>query len=109
MGYFSNGTEGYDFEERYCQHCVNMPERDDRGCPVWLAHLIYAYELCNEKKHPGKVILDILIEPGDDKRGQRCAMFVDKRRATPRTIVDLEKDEQLAKARPKLIDWEPKS
>jgi hypothetical protein len=107
MGYFSNGTEGLDFEETYCRHCVNMPEREDRGCPVWLAHLLFAYELCNKKEDPGKVILDMLIERDGD-RGQRCMMFVDKRKKKLRTVVDVEEDQRFAKARPKLVDWEPK-
>jgi hypothetical protein len=107
MGYFSNGTEGLDFEETYCRHCVNMPEREDRGCPVWLTHLLYAYDLCNEEKHPGKVMLDILIER-DARGSQRCMMFIDKRKKRLRTVPDAEKDAELAKARPKLVEWEPK-
>lgn len=106
MGYFSNGSEGLDFRETYCEHCVNLPERDDRDCPVYSAHLAFCYELCNEKKHPGKIILDMLIEREDCSN--RCMMFVDKRKPV-RTVVDREKDADLAKARPKLIDWEPKA
>ena len=107
MGYFSNGSEGLDFDERYCNHCVNMPEKDDAGCPALDAHLLYSYDLCNKDKDPGKVILDMLIERGPDGIGNRCVMFLDKRRTPLRTVVDRVEDERKAKERPKLIDWPP--
>lgn len=56
------------FEDAWCSRCVHSdisPGREiglDPPCPVWVAHTLYAYELCNEEEHPGKVILDILIE-----------------------------------------------
>lgn len=67
MGYFSNGTEGRMFEEAWCSRCVHSDISGDRepgvdpACPVWMAHLLFAYDLCNEKEHPGKIILDMLI------------------------------------------------
>jgi hypothetical protein len=80
MGYFSNGTEGAMFEEAWCSRCVHSDISGDREigvdppCPVWMAHTLYAYELCNEKEHPGKVILDALIPIRDDLSNE-CAMF----------------------------------
>ena len=76
MGYFSNGTEGLMYEERYCARCVH----DNKGtCPVLVAHLLFAYELCNEKVHPGKVMLDMLIPLSKDGCGnEQCVMFVEK-------------------------------
>lgn len=80
MGYFSNGTEGAIYEETFCARCVHY-DQDlgvDSPCPVWMAHLLYAYELCNEDDHPGKVMLDMMIppaEPGLNGNG-RCRMFV---------------------------------
>ncbi len=64
MGYFANGTEAGSFEERFCSRCVHYDTEIgvDPPCPVWMAHTLYAYELCNEKEHPGKVILEMLIE-----------------------------------------------
>ncbi len=74
MGYFSNGTEGDYYFERYCSKCVHNDE--EKGCPVWLAHLLYSYQLCNEKEHPGKHILDLLIPETKDGLGNdQCAMF----------------------------------
>jgi hypothetical protein len=39
------------------------------------AHFLYAYDLCNEKEHPGKVILDMLIPVDAQSDTGKCAMF----------------------------------
>ena len=70
MGYFPNGSAGDYFERTHCNKCAH--ENEEKGCPVMLAHVLYSYELCNEKKHPGKVILDMLIPDGEAS----CAMKV---------------------------------
>ncbi len=80
MGYFSNGTEGAIYEETFCARCVHYDEPgEDKPCPIWMMHLLYAYELCNEDEHPGKVMLDSFIprreEDGLNGNG-RCTMFV---------------------------------
>jgi hypothetical protein len=77
MAYFPNGTAGACYEGEYCCHCVHQRGEDgEGGCVVWLAHLLYSYELCNEKDHPGKVILDLLIPETKDGLGaEQCAMF----------------------------------
>lgn len=74
MSYFSNGTEGEAYFEKYCAHCVHMPQDPEAGgCAVWLAHLLYSYQLCNEPDNP----LDILIPRTGDKIGnQKCTMFL---------------------------------
>ena len=78
MGYFANGTEGLMYEEDYCAKCAHVD-----GCPVWDAHLLFSYDLCNEQKHPGKVILDMLIPPMKDRPGnKRCTMFIAADRLT---------------------------
>lgn len=42
MGYFSNGSEGRDFQEMYCLSCVNNgDELSDEGCAVWDLHTSY--------------------------------------------------------------------
>src|SRR5262245_39964522 len=92
MGYFANGTEGAAFEETWCVHCVHYDEAigEDPPCPVWMAHLLYSYDLCSKKDDPGKVILDLLIEPttftasdGIAAFGNECKMFHSKSGATP--------------------------
>jgi hypothetical protein len=76
MGYFSNGTAGMDYEAEYCEKCAHFGPEDGPGCPVWAAHLLWAYELCNDKESPGKKMLDMLIPRGKDGGNERCAMFV---------------------------------
>lgn len=71
MGYFANGTEGDMFEAQWCNRCVH--EDDEKGCPVFLAHILYAYEECNSKSN-AKVMLDMLI-PRKRASNAQCAMF----------------------------------
>ena len=69
MGYFSNGTEGEMYEERYCSKCLH--EKD--GCAVMLAHLIHNYDECNNPES----ILHMLIPKTKDNLGnEKCRMFV---------------------------------
>jgi hypothetical protein len=104
MGYFPNGTAGSDFEQRFCSHCINMPDSDSAGCPVWAAHLFFGYEECNGTGNGNaKRILDMLIERGDSNAEQRCVMFVDKRSTPLRTQADIQEAERISKARPKLV------
>jgi len=82
MGYFANGTEGEMFEEAWCSRCVHSDtsgEREigvDPPCPVWMAHIMFAYEECNASSN-AKAILDMLIE--DHRDGSvfvnECQMF----------------------------------
>lgn len=76
MGYFPNGTAGDMFEAEFCSKCVH--EDDEKGCPVMLAHVLYAYDLCNEDeaKNPGKHVLEMLIVQDEKRNTQRCSMFV---------------------------------
>lgn len=74
MGYFSNGTEGALYEERYCDRCVHQ-DLDGDGCAIWLAHLLHNYRDCNDEGS----ILHILIPLSDDHLGnERCRMFIAK-------------------------------
>lgn len=46
MAYFSNGSEGEMFHDRFCCKC----KRDaDNDCPIWLMHLLYNYDECNKE------------------------------------------------------------
>jgi hypothetical protein len=71
MGYFSNGTEGMEYEAQYCDRCVHQ-KPDDGGCAVWLAHMLHNYDECNNNDS----ILHLLIPRTDGglTNGQ-CAMF----------------------------------
>ena len=73
MAYFPNGTSGDAFIESTCLDCVHWKDEADGrdwGCPVFDVHLRFAYDLCNKKSDPGKVILDTLITPE-----LKCTMF----------------------------------
>ena len=73
MGYFSNGAEGQDYEERHCSRCLH--DQDDNGCAVWLAHLLANYEECNNEESP----LHVLIPRGDGGLyNKKCRMFIKK-------------------------------
>lgn len=73
MGYFSNGTEGEIYYERYCSRCVHNRNED---CPVWDAHLLFSYRDCNDEQS----ILHMLI-PRDGVRNAACRLFVEEKAA----------------------------
>lgn len=83
MAYFPNGTSGMIYEEEYCDRCIHQPiDPMNGGCVVMLLHNLYNYELCNEKEHPGKVMLDLLIPPlKNDFGADECAMFHERTEA----------------------------
>lgn len=65
------------FEEQWCSRCVHRNGPDGTtGCAVMLAHILFSYELCNEKEDEGKQILDMLI-PIDKEHcdNDGCQMF----------------------------------
>lgn len=80
MGYFSNGTEGMDYELRYCDNCVHQNGPDGTtGCAVWLAHSLYNYKECNNPES----ILHLLI-PRVGLGNDQCRMFLQKKIEDPR-------------------------
>jgi len=72
MGYFPNGTSGMMYEEQYCNRCVHQ-HRNDGGCAVWDAHMIFNYKECNEPNS----ILHLLI-PRNGISNDECKMFIPK-------------------------------
>lgn len=79
MGYFSNGTEGELFKERYCYGCQNLKEDEEFGgdyCPILDLHLLWNYDAvgCNADQTK-KMALDHFIRR--DKNGdQSCQMYL---------------------------------
>ena len=73
MGYFSNGTEGMDYEAQWCARCRHHAP-DEGGCAVWLAHLLHNYEECNRPDS----ILHLLIPRGPQGENQPCRMFLEQ-------------------------------
>lgn len=78
MGYFSNGSEGMDYEERYCRRCIHYGPENGPGCPVWGLHLVWNSEQNRNAKIAA--ILDSLIPPDGIYNGQ-CKMFTEDHRA----------------------------
>jgi len=73
MGYFSNGSEGMDYQEHYCSKCVHD---EKQSCPVWLLHLLHNYKECNKPDS----FLHVLIPRTKTGNGQ-CTMFLAGRAA----------------------------
>ena len=78
MGYFSNGTEGDQYEEKYCNNCareVLIINGQEHGCPIWFVHMMYNYEECNNEKS----ILHKMIPRNDhDTFNGQCNFFIKK-------------------------------
>jgi len=93
MGYFPNMTSWECWAADNCFKCRHWPKDEDApACPVEMAHNLYAYELCNEKDHPGKVILDMLIPVRADGLGnKKCAMFATRNGVSDKHLKDWEK------------------
>lgn len=77
MGYFSNGSEGDWYRSQWCDRCANDgDDRDEIGCAVMDAHLIYNYD--QHKNESIKALLTMLI-PRDEKGfNAQCRMFREK-------------------------------
>jgi hypothetical protein len=75
MAYFSNGSEGSSYQERYCTRCVHDLQQD---CPVWGLHLAFNYDQIKDGKRTGTVhdFLSSLIPDTEDGLHQdECRMF----------------------------------
>lgn len=86
MAYFSNGSEGLDYESQYCDRCIHWTYDQATatdGCPVWDAHMLHNYDQNGDEKV--KSILDLLI-PMDGLYAAQCKLFVarEPRREHPR-------------------------
>ena len=73
MAYFSNGTEGHLYKERYCNFCIH--QNAEYGCPIWMLHLAWNYDQHKDDEIAG--VLQILI-PRDGVINHECSMFVKK-------------------------------
>lgn len=102
MGYFSSGTEGLDYEERYCSRCVHSDwgkgEDEAHWCPVMLLHQLHNYEEANKDDS----FLHTLIPLNANGDNEQCAMFYE-RPATPHE--PLADAEALAQWRAAVAGW----
>lgn len=72
MGYFSNGAEGADYEAFWCAGCVHGT-REDRACPVWVAHELHNYEECNK---PNSILHELIPRSADGCANEQCLMYL---------------------------------
>ena len=70
MGYFSNGSEGDDYQLRVCSGCAH--HEMDGGCPVWNLHMDHNYEEANNEGS----FLHVLIPIDNDEWNKKCAMHL---------------------------------
>jgi len=68
MGYFSNGSEGDDYQAHYCDRCVHW--QHENPCAVWGLHLMRNYKDCTNASSA----LHMLI-PRDGIFNAKCLMF----------------------------------
>ena len=80
MGYFSNGTEGMDYEARYCDRCVHQGPEDGPGCAVWFAHFLHNYDECNNDESILHLLIPLVDMEFDDgityQVNGECKMFI---------------------------------
>lgn len=68
MAYFSNGTEGEMYEDKYCSKCVH-----NQGCPIMGMHMHFNYDEGNKDES----FLDWLIPRKKNGLGNlKCKMFI---------------------------------
>lgn len=49
MGYFSNGSEGLDYQHNWCRRCVHRDDdKAERYCPILALHYDWNYESCED-------------------------------------------------------------
>lgn len=75
MGYFSNGSEGIDYIDAYCERCVHWKDVGDGrgvGCPVWDLHLLSNYKECSNN---GSYLHVLIPRSKDGLYNEQCTMF----------------------------------
>ena len=68
MGYFANGMEGMDYQDRYCWRCRHWPN-DEVGCPLWM----------EQQLHNGdgdEVLAALIPRAANGLSNDRCRMFL---------------------------------
>lgn len=80
MGYFSNGTEGHLYQERYCSRCIHEDSANEKFCPIWNAHLIHNREGANNPDHILHMLIPINRDDSANYNGQ-CHLFVHRTEA----------------------------
>jgi hypothetical protein len=74
MGYFSNGSEGTDYEMEHCAHCLHGAGGGAGECPVWFVHLLHNGQTGTVGEVLERLIPRDLSKPGSPNG--ECAMFM---------------------------------
>jgi len=74
MGYFSSGTEGMDYQARYCERCVNYGPDEGPGCPIWSLHLLWNYDSCRDEMKD-KALRHFIPIAENGVWNEQCRMF----------------------------------
>ena len=82
MAYFSNGTEGYIYEQVWCSRCHFQPRDELKECPIMYLHAVYNYDQCgkDERAKDLKSCLSNLIPRGENGFADKCNFFIEKER-----------------------------
>lgn len=70
MGYFSNGIEGMDYEDEYCERCAHNHEIF--GCPCLEAHRLWNYDECNNKD---SILHKMIPRDSENCTNRKCIFF----------------------------------
>ncbi len=77
MAYFSNGSEGDNYQHNYCERCKQWRVRDDtigiESCPIWDVHILGTYDQCKDKGVAE--LLSMLIPMTKEHFADKCTMF----------------------------------
>ena len=73
MAYFSNGTEGEYYQEKYCDRCVH--DDTEAGCPVWALHMEWNFDAVGKDKDETKAQALDTLWPRDGVHNGECRMF----------------------------------
>lgn len=95
MGYFSNGTEGMLYEERYCSNCLHYGD-DGANCPILMIHSFHnGVGIAPDATEDDKRVASILnaFIPRGTTFNEKCAMH------TPEAQFPLLEDEDMPRDR----------
>ncbi|MHC4753124.1 MAG: hypothetical protein ACYTFW_25075 [Planctomycetota bacterium] len=71
MAYFSNGTEGEIYREKYCAKCIH-----EEDCVIWDLHLLWNYDAVGKDADKTKSMALNTLIPVDGIQNLECKYFV---------------------------------
>jgi hypothetical protein len=80
MAYLSNSIEAYDWQLKWCDHCVHRPNlvsNPPADCPILMISELFNYDQLSKGKEELKTVLDILIPTENKLFAGRCSMYVE--------------------------------